>query len=284
MTYHETFQFQAPATALFEALVDEATLRQWLATNARVDARKGGAYHFWGPDVLWGTSESETQGEVLEFDRPKALAIRWCWKGHEGRVSFEVREAAGGSELAIEHRFETFDPGPDGPGPDIAGCHWRIAAGNLTQVLAGRPASLRPDYTVHARGIPARVELEIDIDAPPERVFRALLDPAQMRVWMNAPAPEADAERQRYSYGWTRGDEATEVGPVRLLELIPDRLLVHDWQWPGEPLGQVRWELTPSSGGTHLRLVHTESVDITHSLGWSDALLGIQRLVAADGG
>ena len=279
MSYSESFEIPSPATALFDALLDEATLKQWLAANARVEPRKGGSFRFWGPDVLWGTTEAEADGEILELDRPHALAIRWRWKGHEARVSFGVKESGSGSELTIEHRFETFESGPDGPGPDMAGCHWRIAVGNLMRVLAGRPASLRPDYTVHSRALPARVELEIDIDAPPERVFQALLDPEQMRVWMGAPAPEADPEAARYTYGWTRGEDATEVGPVRLLELVPNRLLVHDWQWPDEPEGQIRWELAPTKNGTRLRLVHSESVDITHSLGWSDALVAIQRLV-----
>jgi uncharacterized protein YndB with AHSA1/START domain len=71
------------------------------------------------------------------------------------------------------------------------------------------------------------------------------------------------------------------VGPGRILELIPNRLLVHDWQWIDEPDGQVRWELSPTDSGTILRLTHSQSKDMTHSLGWSDALVSIRRLVTA---
>ena len=45
------------------------------------------------------------------------------------------------------------------------------------------------------------------------------------------------------------------------------------------PDGQVRWELSPTDAGTVLRLIHSETADITHALGWSDALISIQRLI-----
>ena len=128
---------------------------------------------------------------------------------------------------------------------------------------------------------PERLELEIEISAPPERVFEALLDPEKVKVWMQSEAPEIDPEAKRYSYGWTRGEEKVEMGPLRILELVPGQLLVHDWQWPGEPDGQVRWELSPTEKGTRLRLIHVDSRDFTHRLGWSDALASLRRLLEA---
>jgi uncharacterized protein YndB with AHSA1/START domain len=278
VSYSETFEIHAPAATVFDALLDQKTLTSWLAENVRIEPRKGGAFRFWGRDVIWCASENETEGEILELERPHSLVFSWRWKGHSTRVSLRVTEEAAQTRLSIEHHFESFDAGSDGPGPDMAGCHWRIAVGNLVSVLASGRASLRPEYTALAREGKQRVELEIAIDAPPERVFRALLDPAQVRVWMQAEAPEIDPEAQRYSYGWRRGD-SIEVGPVRILELVPNRLLVHDWQWLDEPDGQVRWELSPTDTGTRLRLIHSESADITHALGWSDALISIRQLV-----
>jgi uncharacterized protein YndB with AHSA1/START domain len=153
--------------------------------------------------------------------------------------------------------------------------------GNLVSVLTCGRASLRPDYTAPVTSGDQRVELEIEIDAPPERVFRALLDPAQVSVWMQSEAPQIDRDAKLYSYGWQRGEPGVPVGPGRILELIPNRLLVHDWQWIDEPDGQVRWELSPTDSGTILRLTHSQSKDMTHSLGWSDALVSIRRLVTA---
>jgi uncharacterized protein YndB with AHSA1/START domain len=281
VTYRETFELHAPASTVFDALLDRKTLTSWLAENVHIEARKGGAFRFWGRDVLWCSSEEESEGEILELDRPHSLVFSWRWKGHSTRVSLRVEGEGSECRVSIEQHFESFDSGPEGPGPDMAGCHWRIALGNLSSVLDCGRAALRPDYTALAATGERRVELEIEIDAAPERVFRALLDPAQVRVWMQVEAPEIDTETKQYSYGWTRGDAATPVGPVRIVELVPNRLLVHDWQWTGEPEGQVRWELSPREAGTLLRLIHSESTDITHALGWSDALIALRRLVDA---
>jgi uncharacterized protein YndB with AHSA1/START domain len=279
MSYRETFEMKAPATEVFDALLDEKTLRSWLAENIQIEPLPGGVFRFWGRDVIWCVSEDESDCEILELDRPHSLVISWRWKGHSTRVCFRVDGNGAESRLTIEHQFESFDPGSEGPGPDMAGSHWRIAVANLGSVLSGGQASLRPDYTAPATRGNQRVELEIEIDAPPHRVFRALLDPAQVGVWMQAEKPEIEPETDRYSYGWHRGDAATPVGPIRILELVPDRLLVHDWHWVDAPVGQVRWELSPTDSGTILRLTHSESTDLTHSLGWSDALVSIRRLV-----
>ena len=138
----------------------------------------------------------------MQLDRPSLLVFSWRWKGHHTQVSFRLSGERGKTNLAIEHSFESFDAGSEGPGPDMAGCHWRIAMGNLASVLATGRASLRPDYTAFASNTEQRLELEIEIAAPPERVFRALLDPAQVRVWMQVEAPEVDRDSGRYSYGW----------------------------------------------------------------------------------
>lgn len=279
MSYRETFPLSASVGDVFAALIEPATLTTWLAEHVRVEPRKGGSYKFWGRDVLWASAEDQVDGEILELDAPHSLVIAWRWQGHTCRVSFDLEANGSATNLSIAQEFQTFDPGPTGPGPDMAGSHWRIAIGNLASVLAGRSAALRPDYLACAAPGRQLVELEIEIEAPPERVFQALLDPAQVRIWMQAEAPHVDINQSTYSFGWTRGEAAEPVGPVRLLELVPNRLLVHDWQWTGEVEGVVRWELQPTATGTRLRLLHSRSADVTHALGWSDALFSIRALV-----
>jgi uncharacterized protein YndB with AHSA1/START domain len=284
VNFSETFEIHESAEAVFDALLDEKRLRSWLAEHVRVEAHKGGVFEFWGNDVIWCQSEKATRGEILELDRPRTLAFSWRWKGHHSRVLFGVSEAGDGCRLTVEHSFETIDAGPDGPGPDMAGCHWRIAIGNLTSVLASGRAALRPDYRTGDRGTGSdaldapRVELEIEIAATPAQVFRALLDPAQVKIWMQIDAPRIDPNTSEYSYGWERGNPPVPNGPSRIVELIPDRLLVHDWHWTNETDGQVRWELTVCDTGTRLCLTHTNTKDLSNRLGWSDALIAIRQL------
>lgn len=113
---------------------------------------------------------------------------------------------------------------------------------------------------------------EIQIAAPPERVFRALSDAGELGRWFGSPdCPvkfwKMDARvGGRYSY-------ATEKGSVvvngvsefechgEILECDPPRLLVYTWigNWHDQPGAKtvVRWELTPKASGTHVRVTHS---------------------------
>lgn len=113
---------------------------------------------------------------------------------------------------------------------------------------------------------------EIQIAAPPERVFRALSDAGELQRWFGSPdCPlkfwKMDARvGGQYSY-------ATEKGSIvvngvsefechgEILECNPPHLLVYSWigNWHDHPKSQttVRWELTPKGNGTHVRVTHS---------------------------
>ena len=92
MIYTESFSVPVDARAVFDALLDEALLTQWLAEHVRIEPQKGGAYRFWGRDVLWCADEEAGRGEILELDVPRTLVFSWRWKGHDSRVSIRVAE------------------------------------------------------------------------------------------------------------------------------------------------------------------------------------------------
>ena len=116
------------------------------------------------------------------------------------------------------------------------------------------------------------VETEIHIAAPPQRVFKALTDSNQLKLWFTSPeCPvklwEMDARPGgRYRY-------ATEKGTIvvnnvseflcngEILEFDPPRLLVYTWiaNWHGDKSRKtvVRWELFPESGGTRVKVKHS---------------------------
>jgi uncharacterized protein YndB with AHSA1/START domain len=133
---------------------------------------------------------------------------------------------------------------------------------------------------------------EIHINAPPERVFQALVDPQQVPQWWG----------QGGVYRCTRFDSdlriggkwsSSGVGPGsgkfevfgEYLEINPPRVLAYTWtaSWTGGAKTIVRWELIPEAGGTRLKIRHSGLAaypELAKSyqgwprmLGWLQALL-----------
>ncbi len=113
---------------------------------------------------------------------------------------------------------------------------------------------------------------QIEIAAPPQRVFQALTDAGQLKRWFTDPACpvklwEMDARLGgRYRY-------ATEKGTIvvnnvsefechgEILEYDPPRVLAYTWiaNWHDDVKRStvVRWELTPKAGGTLVKVTHS---------------------------
>jgi len=113
---------------------------------------------------------------------------------------------------------------------------------------------------------------EIQISAPPARVFKALTEAAELKVWFNDPSCpiktwEMDARLGgRYHYKTEKG--AVVVNNVsafechgEIVEFDPPRVLAYTWiaNWHDDTARRtlVRWELTPKAGGTHLKVTHS---------------------------
>ena len=124
---------------------------------------------------------------------------------------------------------------------------------------------------------------EIEIAAPPERVFQALTDPKQLFVWWGSePSVELSVfemnpragGKYRYVCKPVAGTDHGAVGEQlrrngaeayechgEILEYVPPRLLIWSWiaNWhehPAQPT-VVRWDLTPTKNGTHVRVTHS---------------------------
>ncbi|ONI85352.1 hypothetical protein ALI144C_13750 [Actinosynnema sp. ALI-1.44] len=85
----------------------------------------------------------------------------------------------------------------------------------------------------------------------PERVWSALVDPAQQAAWVPGVTIEA-------TVGGTVLFDFAEQGKAEgeVLAVEAPRLLEHTWLWPGEPSATVRWEVTADGDGTLLVLWH----------------------------
>lgn len=113
---------------------------------------------------------------------------------------------------------------------------------------------------------------EIHIAAPPERVFQALTEPRQVMSWWTSD----DCQIERFSMDtkaggrWIYDTKATAMSingiskfhcEGEVLEYEPPRRLAYTWiaNWHDDKSRRtvVRWELTPTSGGTHVKVTHS---------------------------
>jgi uncharacterized protein YndB with AHSA1/START domain len=84
---------------------------------------------------------------------------------------------------------------------------------------------------------------------PPERVWQALTAREELEHWH--PTPFRIEPRGRVEFRAPR--QVSDMGPGRVLECDPPRVLAHTWFED-----ELRWELSEEgSGGCRLRLVHT---------------------------
>ncbi len=124
------------------------------------------------------------------------------------------------------------------------------------------------------------LDLERTLTAPPERVFRAWTDPAELARWF-APDPELPTEaevdlRVGGAYRIRMGRHEA-VGAYVAVE--PPRTLSFTWRWASEPAAAetlVTVSLAPAGEGTRLTLRHegfaSEAARANHEGGWSRSL------------
>jgi len=127
------------------------------------------------------------------------------------------------------------------------------------------------------------VVCEIDVHAPPARVFQALTDPKKLFAWWSKEPsvelslfemdarpggrwrfrgkPAADTEHDAGAEQLRRNNAQEFEAHGEVLEYDPPRLLVWSWiaNWHERPLEPtvVRWELTPIKDGTRVRVTHS---------------------------
>jgi uncharacterized protein YndB with AHSA1/START domain len=140
---------------------------------------------------------------------------------------------------------------------------------------------------------------EIEVGAPAERVFRALIDPKQLlRWWTSDVCPmqvwEFDARRGgKWRFETSNSGGKLVVNGVsefktegEVLEYDPLKLLAYTWiaNWHDKPSRktQVRWELTPAGKGTRVKVTHSGLAEETvarkdYSGGWVGVLGSLKQ-------
>ena len=103
-------------------------------------------------------------------------------------------------------------------------------------------------------------EIERTLNAPVERVWKAITDKDQMKQWYFNLAefkPEVGFE-----FTFEGGaEDKTYVHLCKILVVEPNKKLQHTWTYDGyEGYSVVTWELTSQGNATHVKLTH-EGID-----------------------
>ena len=110
---------------------------------------------------------------------------------------------------------------------------------------------------------------EIYIAAPPEDVFRALVDPELVVKWWGGQGAGQSFRCTHFECDLRAGGEWRSTGidgqgrpfeaAGEYIEVIPPRLLVQTWtaSWTAHVKTTVRWELQPTEHGTLVRHQHS---------------------------
>jgi uncharacterized protein YndB with AHSA1/START domain len=139
---------------------------------------------------------------------------------------------------------------------------------------------------------------EIEITAPPERVFQALIDREQALQWgkgegFQITSWEMDARPGGKWQFVSQERKGTGFGKAldhhgEIIEFDPPRALEYSWfaSWHPDPSHRtvVRWDLTPNKTGTHLKVTHSNLAALSgaaqgYSQGWLGLLQQIKNFV-----
>jgi len=270
--------------AVWASLISQASVRVWLAEEAQIEPEAGGPYRFWGRYTPLTPTAEEADQTITDLEEGERLAFTWTWGGCKNDVVFRLEDDGRDTLLTIEHTMHGGVMGYDcNEAGAFIGDLWNLAVGNLREFLKNGKAALRPDY--NAAG--PDVELSIEIEAPIERVWQSLIDPAQIDRWINqAGKASASVEPQvggAYSYGWSMGDE--QAGPTKILEMDEPNRLVTDWVYATDSTNRTEWTLEDLGGTTRLTVrqveTRTERERQGYTNGWAGFLVVLRGVLVS---
>ncbi|WP_321470469.1 SRPBCC family protein [uncultured Paludibaculum sp.] len=141
----------------------------------------------------------------------------------------------------------------------------------------------------------SRIDRSIEINAPPERVWRALTKREELSAWFQMGIEGEIAEGSEVWMTTTHPDYKGMRFQVKFLEMRPPTLFVWEWH-PGavdpnvdytkEPRTKVTFTLQPNGAGTHLTVSETGFDAITlerrakvykdNTQGWAEVVVWLR--------
>lgn len=258
-----TFSVTLPAepSRVFAAMTSPSELEQWFAEHVEVDARAGGVFRSWGR-YTYGAPQP-AGGAITAFEPNQRLGFEWTFDGVPSRVDWQLQRDpadAAKTTLALTHGFDRSSG--IAHERELVEDLWRLILGNLDAHLRGGAGVVRPDFT----NPNAEIRLSIVIDAPRDKVFRALTDPEILARWFSLPSSKPPVVDKRiggvYDLGWEYdfGGKRIRAGTTKILDLVENERLVTDWlDWRGDTSRRpqrIAWLLDDVDGKTRVTFVH----------------------------
>jgi uncharacterized protein YndB with AHSA1/START domain len=280
--YEHTFELPALPDRVYRAWTDPAEMTRWFAERVDVSLTPGGRYRFWGKHTLGCPSEAGADQTLTRLESGRVVGFTWRLYQVDTEVTVTLAPDEKGSRLALSHRIDG-DLGVS-RARELIDDLWRLTCGNLAKHLEGGDGIMLPDYSDPT----PEVRLTVPIAAPPEAVFRALIEPEAINRWFGTESAVVEPRvGGRYELHWSYQVDGRDVtgGPTKILEFVPGRKLVLDWpDWRGDPsvTGQtISFLLEPEGSGTRLTLVHAgfgRTTDLSdYPFGWVWFLDGLAR-------
>jgi uncharacterized protein YndB with AHSA1/START domain len=285
----KTFKIEAtinaPIETCWNAWTDIEIAKQWLGTDF-CGTTSGEDYSISSPiPYLSG------RHQISEINPNKNLNLIYSIDGWPANLSVQFHQDANKTKLTIDFSVDTTHA-PDHIEHLVStgGCSyfilgsWNHAIFRLRSLLENQHLGvvIPPDNNDH------QINLSIDITSSPKKLYSALLDIKQMQQWCNLVQKGAEIDPKingTYSYGWYPKDtpeKDLKDGPSKILQLEPNKLLVHNWHG-AEKIAEISWLLEEIGDGiTRLKFQHSPILGLSHGdiwsyrSGWSETLYGLK--------
>jgi uncharacterized protein YndB with AHSA1/START domain len=279
--------YDATPAELWAALTEPSSLRGWFAEVAGLELRPGSSF-----EMRFPTADGHVAtGRVRAAEPERLLEWEWLENGDRSVVRFELVPRPPGCLLVLDHRLLDRD--------EVAGhgAGWQGHLDALAALVGGggavdpqaRYVALRPSWeaqrttlergfgVIRPDGDTSALVFERRLDAPRERVWQALTEPAELARWLTHTTIEPHVGG-RVVIDW--GEDGQTTGTVLAWE--PPALLELSWIWEGVLDAVLRLELLDDGGATLLRLEHRRiRPDLAWDLGsgWHAFLDGLGDVV-----
>lgn len=236
-------KLKAAPERIFTALTDELT--GWFSEYADVKLTTH-QYDFWGRFTPTTPDREAGKHPLKEVSAAQSLSFDWTLNGVHTGVTFRLLPTGDHTVLSMQHTEFKTDMNIESVNVED---FWFLSLENLRRHLDGK-RPVRCDYST----LPSTGDVHhiVEVDAPPDVVFEALIKPEQLNRWITSNAQIEPRVGGEFDLGWVG------VGALKILELVPNEKIAYSWSDdPQNGPTVVTWTLEGSGGKTRITFVNS---------------------------